>query len=587
MRTFNLFAGCLLGLLVGCSTPNKVQKTNEPAQAQTGSWGDQGDSTYVNPVLNGDFPDSDIEQFGDTYYMITSKQHVSPGMIILESKDMVNWSITGHVWDSLSWAPEYNWDRMNGYSFGVWAGDLAYHEGTWYCYQIDYKHGLMVSTAKDIKGPWSEPIMMLPHEKVLDDPGVYWDKETHEAYLICNTGTKQKESSNTISGNENRIYRMSWDGTKLLDEGKLVYTFDGAEAAKIYKINGQWYIFLAEWYLNDRSTKPGVKNPMNDRKQVVLRSKTNSIYGPYDKKIVLEKGSVFGNRSASQGGLMQAPDSSWWYMHQLIQNDDIPFQGRPQCLEPVTWVDGWPLIGVDEDNDGIGEPVATYKKPINGYPVTAPQTDDDFSATKLGSQWEWNHNPRNTHWSLTENPGFLRLKASVPLPEGKEYGPLQNEWTNDDGSNTPFWRACNTVSQRILGITTGTAEARFELSGMKPGQLAGFVRYGGVYHLLGAEVKEDGTRQLFFMDKFGQKSEGPVLKGNELYVRTSNNSNQATYEYSTDGETYQRFGPVFTIEFGKWTGDRLGFFCWNEKEEQGYIDVDWFTYDYDGPKAAK
>ncbi|WP_396600645.1 glycoside hydrolase 43 family protein [Algibacter sp. R77976] len=565
---------------------NKIVDSRNVAEAQTGSFGDQGDGTYINPILNADYPDSDIEQVGDTYYMITSKQHMSPGMPILESKDMVNWTNVGHVFDSLSWAPEYNWDRMNGYSFGTWAGDLTYHEGTWYCYQIDYQHGLMVATAKDIKGPWSEPIMMLPKAKVLDDPGVFWDEEAHKAYVIINTAGKQKSPENKIEGNENRIYEMSWDGTKILDDGKLAYTGMGAEAAKIYKIEGVWYIFLAQWTMGDTSTKPGVKNPKNDRKQIVLRSK-ESIYGPYEVKTVLEKGTAFNNRSCSQGGLMQAPDKSWWYMHQLIQNDDIPFQGRPQCLAPVTWVDGWPIIGIDEDNDGIGEPVKQHKKPINGYPISAPSSDDDFSSAKLGFQWEWNHNPRQTNWSLTEREGWLRLKASKVLPNEKGYGPNINEWTNNDGSDSDFWRACNTLSQRIMGITTGTAVAKFDISGMQPHQLAGFVRYGGVFNLLGVEVNEAGKKHLFYMNPMAEKIMGPELISNDLYVRTSNKINQATYEYSLDGEHYKAFGPTFTIAFGKWTGDRLGFFSWNEKQDAGYIDVDWFTYDYDGPKAAK
>ncbi|WP_282135209.1 glycoside hydrolase family 43 protein [Seonamhaeicola maritimus] len=587
---FTILIGCALAItFLACNSKSKKKETvesKEIAQVKTGSFGDQGDGTYINPILNADYPDSDIEQVGDTYYMITSKQHMSPGMPILESKDMVNWTNVGHVFDSLSWAPEYNWDRMNGYSFGTWAGDLAYHEGTWYCYQIDYQHGLMVATAKDIKGPWSKPIMMLPKAKVLDDPAVFWDEETHKAYVIINTAGKQKSKENTIEGNENRIYEMSWDGTKILDEGKLVYTGMGAEAAKIYKIDGIWYIFLAQWTMGDKSTKPGVKNPKNDRKQIVLRSK-ESIYGPYEVKTVLEKGTVFKNRSASQGALMQAPDKSWWYMHQLIQNDTIPFQGRPQCLEPVNWVDGSPIIGVDEDNDGIGEPVKQHKKPIDGYPVAAPSSDDDFSNEKLGFQWEWNHNPRNTHWSLTERRGWLRLKASKVLPNEKGYGPNINEWTNNDGSDSDFWRACNTLSQRIMGITTGTAVAKFDISGMQPHQLAGFVRYGGVFNLLGVEVDENGKKNLFYMNPMAEKTNGPELVGNDLFVRTSNNSNQATYEYSFDGENYKAFGPTFTIVFGKWTGDRLGFFSWNEKEDAGHIDVDWFTYDYDGPQAAK
>lgn len=554
-------------------------------KAITGSWGDQGDGTYRNPVLNADYPDVDVEQVGDRYYMISSKQHMSPGMVILESGDMVNWVTTGHVWDSLSWAPEYNWDRMNGYSFGVWAGDLAYHEGTWFCYQIDNKHGLYVSTASNIRGPWSAPSKMLPTEKVLDDPAVFWDDETQQAYLICNTGNKQKSHENTVQGNENRIYKMSWDGKEILDSGKVVYTGTGAEAAKIYKIEGKWYLFLAEWYINDTSSPPGVKNQKNDRKQIVLRSITNSIYGPYEKRVVLEKGTAFGDRSSSQGALMLAPDSSWWYCHQLIQNCESPFQGRPQCLEPVTWTDGWPLIGIDEDGDGIGEPVLQHKKPINNFPITAPQTDDDFSEKKLSPQWEWNHNPRNTHWSLTERQGWLRLKASLPVSAKTGAGPANNIRTNAEGAQTVFWRSCNTLSQRIMGITTGVATARFDVSGMQPGQRAGFVRFGGVYHLLGLRVDDSGNKILFFMDNEGRETSGPEIKSDQLYIRTSNTSNLAYFEYSTNGKDFNRFGPEFTIVFGKWTGDRLGFFCWNEKEEKGHVDVDWFTYDYDGPKV--
>ena len=123
----------VLSLFISC---------NHQQVPKTGSWGDQGDGTYKNPILNADYPDVDVEQLGDTYYMISSKQHMSPGMVILESRDMVNWTSIAHVWDSLSWAPEYNWDRMNGYPFGVWAGDLAYHDGIWYCYQVDARHGV-------------------------------------------------------------------------------------------------------------------------------------------------------------------------------------------------------------------------------------------------------------------------------------------------------------------------------------------------------------------------------------------------------------------------------------------------------------
>lgn len=534
---------------------------------QTGSWGDQGDGTYRNPILNADYPDVDVEQLGDTYYMISSKQHMVPGMVILESKDMVNWRTIGHVWDKLSWAPEYNWDRMGGYPFGVWAGDLAHHDGTWYCYQIDFKHGLYMSSAKNIRGPWTEPHQMLPTSKVLDDPAVFWDGENRQAYLICNTGRKLVAERAKGRDNENYIFKMSWDGREILDEGKLVYTGLGAEAAKIYKFNGTWYIFLAEWYRPDPRQPEDPQADTGDRKQIVLRSKTDSVYGPYEKKVVFERGNGV-IRSCSQGALMQTPDGSWWYTHQLIQNISAPFQGRPQCLQPVEWIDGWPMIGKDVDGDGIGEPVLHHRKPIPGHPITAPPTSDEFNSTHLGHQWEWNHNPRGTHWSLADQPGSLRLRASVPV------------------GRRGFWGACNTISQRIMGTARGEAEAKFDLSGMKPGGRAGFVRFGGVYHLLGVYVRADGTRHLFF-DANGKRTEDPMLSGDNLWIRTSNEGDQARFAYSTEGQRYTDFGPVFNLKFGKWTGDRLGFFCWNEKEPSGHMDVDYFHYDYDGPCEAK
>jgi beta-xylosidase len=264
---------------------------------------------------------------------------------------------------------------------------------------------------------------------------------------------------------------------------------------------------------------------------------------------------------------MRAPDGSWWYTHQLIQNVPAPFQGRPQMLQPVQWVDGWPRIGRDVDGDGIGEPVLRHAKPILGFPITAPPTDDDFDAPVLGPQWEWNHNPRDQRWSLSLRPGWLRLRASVPVGPGG------------------FWGACNTLSQRIMGTGKGEATARFDLSGMAPGQRAGLVRFGGVYHLLGVHLDRHGTRRLFF-DADGKLTGGPPVDGDDLWIRTANDGDQARFLFSTDGRAFRDFGPVFTVRFGKWTGDRIGLFCFNEEEPKGHVDVDWLRYDYDGPKAA-
>jgi len=524
------------------------------------SWGDQGNGFYRNPVLNADYPDVDIQQVGDTYYMIASKKTMVPGMVILESKDMVNWSLLGHVWDKLTWDPKYNWDQMNGYPYGVWAGDLAYHDGTWYCYHIDATVGVIMSSAENITGPWTEPYVMRRNSEIsnapyCDDPGVYWDEEEHQAYLGLNAGPTGEGGVTEI-----RMFKMSWDGRELLDEGEIIYHGPGAEALKIYRLHGYWYLFMAEWFFSDDAPRK-IPSPIHDRKQIVLRSKTNSIYGPYDKKVVLQRGNGI-ERSCSQGALLQAPDQSWWYLHQLIQNCDHPFEGRPQMLEPVEWINGWPLIGKDINNDDIGEPVIEYKKPIDGYPITRPHTNDEFEQTELTPQWEWNHNPRNTHWSLTDRPGHLRLSASLPV--------------NDGG----FMKACNTISQRVMGTGQGEATAKIDISGMAAGQKAGFARFGGAHNLLGVVVDQTGEKRIYFESSTGVFQLGPVIEQDTLYLRSTNNSYNAKFYYSFDNKAFVQFGPEFLLVFGRWLGDRLGLYSYNELSEKGYLDIDWFHYEY-------
>ncbi len=525
------------------------------AASKTGSWGDQGDGTYKNPMLNADYPDVDIEQVGDTYYMITSTNHYAPGMTLLESKDILNWRMIGHVFEKLTWEPTYNFDKMAGYRVGVWAGDLAYHGGTWHCYFIDTKSGLYVSSAKNIAGPWSRPTCMLRKER-WTDPAAFWDEDDKQAYLVCNFGRDPVQKKNQM-----RLFKMSWDGTKLLDKGTALHHGGGAEAAKIYKINGRYYIFFAEWI-------------GGDRKQLVLRGE--SVYGPFERKIVMEK-AAGARRSVCQGALVRAADGSWWYTHQLVQHREkiggtfagrttgSSYEGRSQWLIPVKWRDGWPVLGQDPDGNGIGNTMVGWSKPIKGHPIDAPQTDDEFESPKLGPQWQWNHNPRDDRWSLTDRPGWLRLTASVPVSDGG------------------FWNASNTISQRLMGKGKGVVTARVDISGMKPGQQAGFCRHSGQFVLLGISVDEDGNRRLIFNNN-GKVEEGPIIRSDVIHYRTQNDGNRAFYEYSLNGQRFSKFGEPFRLQFGRWRGDRLGFYCWNDKRPAGHIDIDYFHYDYDGPK---
>ncbi|MCB1224967.1 MAG: glycoside hydrolase 43 family protein [Verrucomicrobiales bacterium] len=527
-------------------------------------WGDQGDGTYANPILNGDFADSDVERTDDGWCMITSTNHLSPGMTILESKDLINWRYTAHAIPTLGWRPEYQWRQMNGYSWGVWAGDLAHRDGEWLCYQMDIRSGLYVTRAKELAGPWSEPVCLLEYQEGTD-PAVYFDEERHEAWLVMNAGRVEPERRD--SPNQLKLFRLSWEGDRLLDAGRVVFSGTGVEAAKLHRFDGRWCLMAIEWRGTGRE---------RDRKQLFLRSTTDSIYGPYESRVVFERERV-EDHSACQGSLIEAPDGRWWYLHQLVQNADPIFQGRPQCLQPVEWIDGWPMIGRDVDGDGIGEPVWRHEKPMPGAPALVMQTSDEFESQNLGPQWNWNHDPRVERFSLTERPGFLRLTASKPVMEVPR-----------ERMKAAFWGAPNTLSQRHLGIGTTCWEARLEVAGLRAGSRAGICHFSGPfrkddgqYALLGVRGKPDGSRELFF-EWPGEKGVLAPLESPQVFLRCATDFDRAVFSWSTDGDHWTEVPQVYKLCFGNWRGTRPGVFCWNDKTDDpqraGFVDIDWIHY---------
>jgi beta-xylosidase len=238
-----------------------------------------------------------------------------------------------------------------------------------------------MSTAEQPDGPWS-PLLQVKNVEMWEDPCPFWDDDG-SAYLIHSL-----HGAGPII-----IHKMSVDGTHLLDDGKIIYTGFIAEGPKMFKREGYYYISIPEG---------GVATGW----QTILRSK--NIYGPYEKKVVLEKGRTCVN-GPHQGAFVDTPDGEWWFYH--FQSVD-PI-GRVVHLQPVFWQEGWPFVGVDLDRNGIGEPVYVWKKPaINKTTlICAPQTDDDFNKPQLGLQWQFNHNQFESAWSLTENRGFLSLKS--------------------------------------------------------------------------------------------------------------------------------------------------------------------------------
>lgn len=498
-------------------------------QSKTGSWGDQGNGTYINPVLNADYSDPDAIRVGEKYYMVCSEFHFM-GIPVLESEDMVNWKIVGKVYDNIDF-PGYSTNEQ--YGKGSWAPTIRFHNNKFWVYFCTPGEGLFMSLSEKPEGPW-EPLVLVKGIPGWEDPCPFWD-DNGTAYL----------GHSKVGAGPIIIHKLSADGKQLLDDGVTVYTGPVAEGTKIHKINGYYYLSIPE-------------GGVGEGWQTILRSK--NIFGPYEKKVVLEKGSTKIN-GPHQGSLVDTPQGEWWFYH-FQENGAM---GRVVHLQPVFWQNDWPVIGVDIDRNGIGEPVYVWKKPdISGnHAISAPQTDDNFSTTQLGLQWQWNHNPDNASWSLTEKAGSLNLKA------------LKAE---------NFLKARNTITQKVMG-TTGEAVTELDFNSIAEGQKAGLCNIGGKNNSLVGVKMQDGQIYIFF-EKNKTISGEKIIKAKKIYLKLQldiiNNKNQ--FFYSLDNKTFTPVGENFTTSAGNWKGTRIGLFSYNELDNAGTASFNWFTYNYDGPK---
>ena len=325
---------------------------------------DLGNGDYQNPVIHADYSDPDVIRVGDDYWMVASSFTCIPGIPVLHSKDLVNWEIVNHVYDKL---PLGKYDRP-AHGEGSWAPSIRYHDGMYYVYFCTPQDGLFVARTDDPKGKW-ELTQMVEVAK-WEDPCPFWD-EDGQAYL----------AHSIHRGGPAIIHRMSADGLRLLDNGKVVYHDEEAnpilEGLKMEKRDGWYYIF---------APAGGVESGW----QTVLRSR--DIFGPYEARKVMEEGDT-GINGPHQGALIDTQTGEWWFMN--FQSKGI--YGRVTHLQPARWTDdGWIVIGEDKDGDGIGNPVQTYRKPNVGktYAAVNPQTSDEFTEKTPGRQWQWQANPR-------------------------------------------------------------------------------------------------------------------------------------------------------------------------------------------------
>lgn len=553
---------CLALTLLAAAVPTLAQ------DHQTGRWGDLGDGRYRNPVLAGDYSDPDIIRVGRDFYTIASTINMSPGMAVLHSRDLVNWTTIGHVVEDISmFGPELSWRRMGRYGRGVYAGSIRHHEGVFYVHFSSFDEGIYVATATDPKGPWKvQPMRDGKGRPLLIGQWLdfcpLWDGD--EAYIVA---------SKSGSAWYPHLFRMSADGVTLLDadrdamasgdprrpgQGTAIYAYDSAEGSKLYKINGLYYFF------NNQVGRNG-RRPMMRRSRHIWGDRADGSPGTAERPGAYQVRQMFASsgaeRETNQGGLVDTPDGQWFFLTHGGAGG-YP-DGRVSSLLPVRWEDGWPFPGTDRTGDGLGEITWVAPKPIMGFPRTFPQGSDGFDGPRLSPLWEWNHQPRDDKWSLTERRGWLRLKAFPSINKGG------------------FFKAANTIGQRYMSAARVTGTMRFDISGMADGQIGGFAHFNGGRNVLALGVRQTGDgRRLVYMED-GRETPGPEIAKNVRYLHVrSVVDNEATnaFSYSFDGKAFTPFGGRGKLKWGSYRGDYMGAFTWNDAGERGWLDVDGLDY---------
>lgn len=506
---------------------------------------DNGDGTYKNPILHADYSDPDAIRVGDDYYMTASSFNAAPGLPILHSKDLVNWKLVNYVFARQ--APYDVFDKAQ-HGGGVWAPAIRFHAGEFYIYYPDPDRGIYVTKTKDPAGQWSEPLLVKEARGWID-PCPLWDDDGNAYLVSAFAGSRAGVKSILI------VSRMNAEGTKLLDDGVMV--FDGHDAhptiegPKFYKRNGYYYIF---------APAGGVPTGW----QLVLRSK--KIYGPYEEKIVLAQGKTPIN-GPHQGAWVTTQTGEDWFLH----FQDKGAYGRIVHLQPMKWAGDFPVIGIDADGDGTGEPVLTYKKPNVGktYPIATPPDSDEFNSSKLGLQWQWHANPLPTWAFLYPQKGVLKM-FSVPLPEN-----FKN-----------FWDVPNLLLQKFPAEKF-TATAKVTLVPRFEGEKFGLIVMGLDYAYISVTNK-DG--KLFISQTVAQNADkgtketetAPAaleLKEKTFYLRVKVESEAVCrFSYSTDGKIFTPVGGAFKAREGRWIGAKTGlFFVRSGKfNDAGSADIDWF-----------
>ena len=428
------------------------------------------DGTYRNPVLFADYSDPDVIRVDDTYYMTASSFNYTPGLPILTSKDLLHWELVNYALDIVEEDPEKGLPHEDSgkiaerfalprHSEGVWAPAIRYHGGEFFIFYGMPDEGCYMVKTRDPLGKWEKPVCIRPAKGFIDTCP-FWDDDG-KAYII-HAYAKSRIGFKSRLG----IFELSEDGTRAVSEDEFI--FDGeapgvpgltTEGPKVMKRDG-WYYIL--------SPAGGVREGW----QLALRSR--NIKGPYEWKVVMAQGGSIIN-GPHQGALVDTVSGEEWFLH----FQDRGLYGRILHMQPVTWADGWPVIGQDDDGDGCGEPVRTFKKPTTGAGEPSYlAAGDSFTDHWIGLMWQWLGNCRMDDTRIvsdSEGADGIRLHA-----------------VNLSGEERPIlWHSANVLTAKLV-VPEFITDIEMSPAGLRPGCRAGAAMMGGQYVSLFAERGKDG-----------------------------------------------------------------------------------------------
>ena len=490
--------------------------------------------TVKNPIIYADVPDMSMVRVGDTYYMSSTTMHMSPGVPIMKSKDLVNWKLINYAHDTLANIDELNLNNgKSTYGRGSWASSLRYHKGTYYVSTFAQTTGKThIYTTKDIeKGPWKE----FSFRPSYHDHSLFFDDDGR-VYMIYGAGKlRLVELNSDLSGvKPGTIEQVIIENASAPAGGNINLQ---AEGSQLFKIKGKYYLFNITW--------PG------GGMRTVIVHRADKITGPWEGRLALQ------DLGVAQGGLIDMPNGTWYsYLFR-----DYGAVGRIPYLVPVKWEDGWPVLGVD------GKVPETINLPASKGLIPGIVASDEFKRRKrdpaLPLVWQWNHNPDSKLWSVTERAGYLRLKTGRV--------------------DTSFLLAKNTITQRTIGPEC-SGSTSIDISNMKDGDFAGLALLQRRFGLIGIKYN-DGAKSIVMVSA---ESERPVemqsipVTQNIVYLKAECNfrdrKDVANFFFSLDGKSWTPIGAQLKMAYTlpHFMGYRFGLFNYATKNVGGFADFDFF-----------